>query len=126
MLRNNIEHKVSLMELTQRMRDEVTLHEWKLLQIDRCKSHWGMTERGGYTFPNGIVVSMLYGKRPIKIKVDVEKAGEVGSYIAGTEYKKKEKNGIIEFSVAFENMGKYLDLLWNLYSIGRERDSLKW
>ncbi len=114
------------MEVSQRMRDEVILHQWKLLRIDRCRSHWGMTERGGYTFPNGIFVFMHFGKRPIRIEVDTERVGEVESLIEGMEYKKKEKDGNIEFSVAFENRGRYLDLLWDLYTIGMETESLGW
>jgi len=113
-------------EVSQRMRDEVILHQWKLLRIDRCRSHWGMTERGGYTFPNGIFVFMHFGKRPIRIEVDTERVGEVESLIEGMEYKKKEKDGNIEFSVAFENRGRYLDLLWDLYTIGMETESLGW
>ena len=112
------------MEITQRMRDEIALHNWKMMKLDRCKSYWGMGEQ--YKFPNGISVRVYVGRRPIKVNVDVEYAGEVESLLEGIEFTKKVKKEQIEFSIPFENRGVYLDLLWSLYLIGMEKESLEW
>ena len=74
-----------------------------------------------YEFPNGIRVYFFLGKRPIKIRANAEQAREVESLVGGTEYTRKSKKGQIEFSVPFGNRGKYLDLIWDLYTIGGER-----
>ncbi|MGY5875270.1 MAG: hypothetical protein RTU30_05960 [Candidatus Thorarchaeota archaeon] len=112
------------MEISQRMRDEIALHNWKLMKLDRCRAFWGLGEN--YKFPNGIRVLMYVGRRPLKVKVDVEYAGEVESLLGDIKFTKKVKKGIIEFSMPFENRGIFLDLLWSLYIIGMESESLEW
>ena len=74
-----------------------------------------------YEFPNGIRVSFYLGKRPVKIKASVEQAREVELLVVNTEYTRKPKKGQIEFSVPFGTRGKYLDLIWDLYTIEDER-----
>ena len=104
------------MEVTQNMRDDVALHNWKLMNIDRCRVTWGQFDN--FRFPNGISVHMSYGRRPFKIGVDIERAGEIEFLLKDMKYNKKNKKEGVEFSVRFENKGKYFDLLWELYSIG--------
>ena len=107
------------MDISETMKDEVVLHNWKMMKLERCRATWGMGEN--YVFPNGIGVSIYLGKRPIKIRAHVEQAREVESLVGGTEYTRKAKKGQIEFSVPFVTRGDYLDLLWDLYMIGDER-----
>ena len=107
------------MEVTQEMRNELALHNWRMMKLERCRATWGMGEN--YVFPNGIGVSMYLGKRPVKIQAHVEQAREVESLVGGMEYTRKAKKGRIEFSVPFVTRGVYLDLLWDLYTIGSER-----
>jgi len=111
--------KAVRMDISQTMKDEVVLHNWKMMKLERCRATWGMGEN--YIFPNGIGVSMYLGKRPVKIQAHVEQAKEVESLVEGTEYTRKAKKGRIEFSVPFVTRGDYLDLLWDLYTIGGER-----
>ncbi len=111
--------RVVRVELSQTMKDEVALHNWKMMKLDRCRASWAMGEN--YEFPNGIRVSFYLGKRPVKIKASVEQAREVELLVVNTEYTRKPKKGQIEFSVPFGTRGKYLDLIWDLYTIEDER-----
>ena len=105
------------LEVTQKMRDDIVLHNWKMMQIDRCRVTWGRLDN--FRFPNGISLHMGFGRKPFKIGADAERAEEVEILIQNMEYTKKTKMGQVEYSVPFENRGRYLDLLWGLYSIGR-------
>jgi hypothetical protein len=107
------------MDISQTMKDEVVLYNWRMMKLERCRATWGMSEN--YGFPNGIGVSMYLGKRPVKIRAHVEQSREIESLVEGMEYTRKPKKGLIEFSVPFGNRGKYLDLIWGLYTIGGER-----
>ena len=111
--------RVVRVELSQTMKDEVALHNWKMMKLERCRATWGMGEN--YEFPNGIRVHFYLGKRPVKIQANVEQAREVESLVESTEYTKKTKKGQIEFSVPYGIRGEYLDLIWDLYTIGGER-----
>ncbi|MFX1261085.1 MAG: hypothetical protein ACFFAZ_03270 [Promethearchaeota archaeon] len=105
------------MEVTDTMRDDVVLHSWKQMKIDRCRVTWGLLDM--FRFPNGISVSVGYGRRSFKIAADEERTEEIEVLLMGMESTKKMKKGGVEFSVKFENRGRYLDLLWELYSIGQ-------
>ncbi len=105
------------MEVSERMRDEVVLHSWKMMKLDRCKVSRGIIDN--YKFPNGIVVYWNYvGRRPLKVKSNVEQEREVESVMSDRDYKKKSRRGMVEFSVPYPIRGEYLDLLWDLYSVG--------
>lgn len=107
------------MEVTQDMRNEVVLHNWKMMKLDRCRATWTMGEN--YEFPNGIRVYSYLGKRPIEIIANIEQDMDIELLAKNTGYTKKTKNGQIEFSVPFGTRGEYLDLIWGLYTIGGER-----
>ena len=107
------------MDISQTMKDEVALHNWKMMKLERCRATWGMGEN--YEFPNGIRVYSYLGKRPVEIIANIEQAGEIELLVKSTEYTKKPKEGQIEFSVPFGTRGEYLDLIWGLYAIGGER-----
>jgi len=107
------------LEVTQNMRDDVVLHNWKLMIINRYRVTWGLV--ANFQFPNGISFKRSYGQRPFKIGADAEWIRDVETLLKDIKYTKKIKKGEkgeVEFSVRFENKGKYLDVLWELYSIG--------
>jgi len=106
-------------EVTQEMRNEVVLHNWKMMKLDRCRATWTTGEN--YEFPNGIRVYFYLGKIPVEIIANIEHAGDIELLVENTGYTRKTKNGQIEFSVPFGTRGEYLDLLWGLYTIGGER-----
>lgn len=106
------------MELSEKMRDEVVLHSWKMMKLERCKMTRGLVDN--YIFPNGISVYWHYGVRPLKVISTVEQARVVESFMGDQDYKKKNKKGMIEFSVQYSNRGMFLDMLWNIYSIGND------
>ena len=108
------------MEVSEKMRDEVVLHSWKMMKLDRCRVAWGTFEN--FRFPNGITVTIriALGGRPIKVKSTVEQAREVESVMSGRDYRMKAKKEKIEFSVQYSSRGDYLDLLWDLYSAGSD------
>ena len=114
---HTIENRVITLEVTERMRDDVVLYSWKQMKIDRCRVTWGLLDM--FRFPNGISISMGYGRRPFKIAADEEQTEEIEFLLKGMESTRKMKKGGVEFSIKFENRGKYLDLLWELYSIGQ-------
>ncbi len=105
------------LEVTQQMRDDVVLHNWKMMHIDRCRVTWGQLDN--FRFPNGISLHMGFGRRPLKIGTDMDRVEEVELLLQNMEHSKKTKKEQIEYSVPFENRGRYLELLWDLYSIGR-------
>ena len=106
------------MELSEKMRDEVVLHSWKMMKLDRCKVTRGIIDN--YLFPNGITVNWNLAWKSIRIKSNVEQAREVESFMGSRDYKKKSKKGIIEFNVQYSTRGEYLDMLWGLYSVGSD------
>jgi hypothetical protein len=99
------------------MIDDVVLHNWKLMIIDRYRVTWGLL--ANFQFPNGISFKASYGQRPFNIGVDAEWTRDVEILLKDIKYTKRIKKGGVEFSVRFENKGEYLDVLWGLYSIGR-------
>ncbi|MFW9804041.1 MAG: hypothetical protein ACFFFC_15365, partial [Candidatus Thorarchaeota archaeon] len=105
-----VEYRVITLEVTDTMRDDVILHSWKQMKLDRCRVTWGVLDM--FRFPNGISVRMSYGWRPFKIAADEERTEEIEFLLMGMESTKKMKKGRVEFSVKFENRGRYLDLLW--------------
>ena len=107
------------MEVSQTMKDEVALHNWKMMKLERCRTSWAVIEQ--YEFPNGIEVSMYLGKKPVKIRVNVEQVREAEAALGSMDYTRKNKKRQIEFSVPFGTRGEYLDLIWDLYMIGGER-----
>jgi len=98
------------------MRDDVILHNWKLMIINRYRVTWGLV--ANFQFPNGISFKSSYDQRSFKIGADAEWTRDVEILLKDIKYTKKIKKGEVEFSVRFENKGNYLDVLWELYSIG--------
>jgi hypothetical protein len=108
---------VITLEVTQNMRDDVVLHNWKMMIINRYRVTWGLI--ANFQFPNGISFKVSYGQRPFHICADAEWTRDVETLLKDIKYTKKIKKGEVEFSVRFENKGEYLDVLWELCSIGR-------
>ncbi|MHA1908250.1 MAG: hypothetical protein ACW98Y_13205 [Candidatus Thorarchaeota archaeon] len=108
------------MTLPDNWEQELMIHSWKMMRIDRCKygPYYG---RRNYIFPNGIRVEHFS-----KILVDLEFSGLVESLLEGWKYKKKvnEKKGEVVFHTRIEDiegkpkrLGDYEDLWWELYSL---------
>ncbi len=106
------------MEPSESIKEELIIHHWRMMKIDRCrKILWGGEI---FEFPNGIATKVIpVGRRPVKIEVPIDLEHQVEEILEGSDYSKKQKGLKVQFSWRFGNRGDYLDLLWNLYSIGQ-------
>jgi len=103
------------MEIPENWQEELKLHDWKKMRIDRCRSCL-TPEVDTFRFPNGVYI---YGS---SIRVDFEKANSVVAVLSDWEPKKKVKKGIAKIELNWDiyikkSRGEFYDLLWCLYSL---------
>ncbi|MHA1666211.1 MAG: hypothetical protein ACTSW7_02455 [Candidatus Thorarchaeota archaeon] len=103
------------MEIPENWQEELMLHDWKMMRIERCKEAF---EPGTpwYNFPNGIRLRLA------TIEVDFEKANAVMAVLSDLEPKKKVNKGIATIKLNwdhFESMpkGELEDFKWRIYSL---------
>ncbi|MHA1637569.1 MAG: hypothetical protein ACTSUO_09840 [Candidatus Thorarchaeota archaeon] len=100
--------------------EELMLHSWKMMRIERCSKDPYNTILGYWHFPNGIEI-----ERFRKISVNMEFGNLVESILEDWEIKKKldKKKGNIIFELSLKDFanrmthGEYFDMLWSLYSL---------
>ena len=103
------------MEIPDNWQEELMLHDWKKMRIERCKgaiapaSHW-------YNFPNGVQL------RFSTIKVDFERANAVVHALSDWEPEMKVKKGIATIKLNWDLLknkteGEIEDLRWRIYSL---------
>ena len=103
------------MEIPENWQEELMLHDWKMMRIDRYRS--GFTpEARVWRFPNGVYFTGF------TIKVDFEKAPAVVAALSDWEPKKKVKKGIATIELNWDiyakmSKGEFDDLLWRIYSL---------
>lgn len=110
------------MKLPDNWEEEVMLHSWKMMKIERCRH----SDSHIYIFPNKITV------RGAIVFVDIERARAVEALLEEFEYEKKVKDNIVEIKLKhrkyekepmkgvvyfFLTKGNYEEFLWNLYAI---------
>ena len=103
------------MEIPDDWQEELLLHDWKRMRIERCKLAAAAT-RNIYDFPNGIHFHHL------EIKIDFERAKTVFDAVSDFEPKMKVKKGIASIRLnwdCFRNLsqGELEDFEWRLYSL---------
>ncbi len=103
------------MEIPENWQEELMLHDWKMMRIERCKDAYG-PGTPWYNFPNGIRLQYA------TIKVDFERANAVVAALSDLEPKKKVKKGIATIKLNWDRLdamtkGELEDLLWRIYSL---------
>ena len=101
------------MEIPENWQEELLLHDWKMMRIDRCRIS---NSSEAYDFPNGLSYHFT------TIKVDFEKANAVVAALSDLEPKKKVKKGEATIKLNWDrykvlNKGEREDLLWRIYSL---------
>ena len=103
------------MEIPENWQEELMLHDWKMMRIERCKRALG--PQSWYHFPNGIRF------RISRIEVDFEKANAVMAALSDLEPKKKKVNkGIATIQLNWDHLesmtkGELEDFKWRIYSL---------
>ncbi|TFG27125.1 hypothetical protein EU528_13375 [Candidatus Thorarchaeota archaeon] len=103
------------MEIPENWQEELMLHDWKMMRIERCKGPFSSVDPG-YIFPNGIQFHFT------TIKVDFERANEVVAALSDWEPTMKVKNGIATIKLNWLRFGAMTqgereDFMWLIYSL---------
>jgi len=103
------------MEIPDNWQEELMLHEWKMMRINRCRRAISRTV-DAYYFPNGVYI------HDTTINVDFEKANSVVAVLSDWEPKKTVKKGIATIHLDWDIYKKrskeeFDDLLWRLYTL---------
>ena len=99
------------MEIPENWQEELMLHDWKMMKIERCKNQYD----NWYSFPNGI------DYRYATFRVHVEKANALVNKLSKWNPKKKVKGDVATIKTEWKKIyklstGEFEDFLWEIYS----------
>jgi hypothetical protein len=103
------------MEIPDNWQEELMLHDWKLMKIERCKRAF-MTGAPTYDFPNSIQLRLS------TIKIDFERANAVVAAMSDWQPMMKVKKGVATIKLNWNRYkslteGELEDFKWRIYSL---------
>ena len=103
------------MEIPENWQEELMLHDWKMMKIERCKQAMAVGTPW-YHFPNGLQLRLA------TIKVDLERAKAVIHALSDWDPKMKVKKGIATIKLNWKRYnimteGELEDFIWRIYSL---------
>lgn len=111
--------------VSENWKEEIDLHFWKMMKLERCIEnilYVGPQERPVYQFPNGIqfTESSGYGRKfySFEIKAHIEYSAVITNRLGSISHKSRTEDTTFKVKGGCNNKGEFLDLLWDIYSIG--------
>ena len=102
------------MEIPENWQEELLLHDWKMMRIERCRD--AFLTGASYNFPNGIHLEYA------TIRVNLEKAPAVMTALSDWEPKKSMERGLAKIRLDSKRhkeltVGELEDFKWRIYSL---------